>query len=579
MKYGLLLILILVIGPLRAQWTPSVLAFDTVKIDYRTGGKLDSLDVLFRTLQTSPISSADLKNGLFPINFLYTQSNGLFLGSTDLAPSRMRYSGLPHIGFAYGFGAAGMQTAKMQYEQVFAKKIVVNLDFLNDRANGLMRNATHKLSDVRLVVANRSSWYTFKLNAEDRVLERGLNGGIDEPNNVVDFPLIFQPVRKKNAGENARISRVKLENYVDFRAKDSLVSFGFTSEHTLRVERRVFTELDALSDQYNVIYLDSFATRDTYQHSSTQHAAGLFYKSQHFFASFAASGRYWKYYNQTNQLDTLEYGLQNKLHFSKGRLKVVQEGSLNLIGAGREWSSIVLASFSGDKLSWNGILNLESRWPDVFLRSYHANNFKYDLPVYERQFKMNFSNELHIPIRQKALFLKQQSVFLKDNYFWNGFQWQNDLYPSMSFHSLDIRSELAFQSLHIHPAYSFSISDAPVTLRPDHVVQSRFFLKGGLFKGKKPLAYAGVDVIWNSEYGLLDLVPAMGTYTIDPTLPLQSAYFNLHAFAGFQIDEFRFYLRFENIGYFWNDRLIQVVNGYTLPSGILRLGLTWDFFN
>ena len=182
-------------------------------------------------------------------------------------------------------------------------------------------------------------------------------------------------------------------------------------------------------------------------------------------------------------------------------------------------------------------------------------------------------------IGKAPLLLKQESVFLKDNYFWNGSSWQNDLYPQLSFHALTVGSEFSYKILNIHPQYTFSISDAPVKLRPDHVFRSRLFMKGGLFKGKKPLAYIGADVIWQSEYGLLDLVPAMGTYVLSNSLPLQGAYLNLHAFAGFQIDEFRFYLRFENIGYFWNDRQIQVVNGYTLPSGVLRLGLTWDFFN
>jgi hypothetical protein len=579
MKYGLLLILLVVAAQSLAQWSPSVNSFDTIKIDFRTGGKLDSLDLLFRSLQTAPISSADLHGGIVPVDFLFSQSNGLFIGVPNTSSNEMRYSGLPHIGFAYGFGAAGIQTAKMQYEQVFAKKILVNLDFLNDRANGLLRNSTHKSSDVRLSMINRSDFYTFKLTAEDLTIERGLNGGLGAQSNVVDFPLIFQPVRKMNADENTRVSQVKLENFFDFRRKDSLVSIGFTSEHSLNVRRRVFTEVDVLADHYTMIYIDSFSTRDSYQWSSTSHDAGLFYKAGGIFASASATGRYWKYFNMGNELDTLELGLREKIQFARGLFSIAQEGKLNVIGAGREWETNVLVKYRSGRLAWSGVVNLESKWPDVFLRSYSANNFQYQLAEYTRQFRASFANDVRLEIGKAPLLLKQESVFLKDNYFWNGSNWQNDLYPQLSFHALTVGSEVNYKILNIHPQYTFSISDAPVKLRPDHVFRSRFFVKGGLFKGKKPLAYIGADVIWQSEYGLLDLVPAMGTYVLSNSSPLQSAYLNLHAFAGFQIDEFRFYLRFENIGYFWNDRQIQVVNGYTLPSGILRLGLTWDFFN
>jgi hypothetical protein len=54
---------------------------------------------------------------------------------------------------------------------------------------------------------------------------------------------------------------------------------------------------------------------------------------------------------------------------------------------------------------------------------------------------------------------------------------------------------------------------------------------------------------------------------------------NLHAFATFGIEEFRFYVRYENIGYFWSDRRTNEQFGFPISSTRLRVGLTWDFFN
>jgi hypothetical protein len=57
------------------------------------------------------------------------------------------------------------------------------------------------------------------------------------------------------------------------------------------------------------------------------------------------------------------------------------------------------------------------------------------------------------------------------------------------------------------------------------------------------------------------------------------AYTNLHWFGGFQIDEFRFFVRAENIGGFWTDKNNEVQNGYPIGGLQLRVGITWDFFN
>ena len=54
---------------------------------------------------------------------------------------------------------------------------------------------------------------------------------------------------------------------------------------------------------------------------------------------------------------------------------------------------------------------------------------------------------------------------------------------------------------------------------------------------------------------------------------------NLDAFAAFQIDEFRFYLRFENLGSLWNDLYREDVISYPLVQTRFRIGVSWDFFN
>jgi hypothetical protein len=111
------------------------------------------------------------------------------------------------------------------------------------------------------------------------------------------------------------------------------------------------------------------------------------------------------------------------------------------------------------------------------------------------------------------------------------------------------------------------------------MAKMRLSVKGKLFKSKKLEAYTGVEGVWFSSANNIAFIPSMDTYIFDQTLSSYNGIVNLHAFGGFQIDEFRFYVRFENIGYFWNDVRTQLMDTYPLPSTQLRIGLTWDFFN
>jgi hypothetical protein len=57
------------------------------------------------------------------------------------------------------------------------------------------------------------------------------------------------------------------------------------------------------------------------------------------------------------------------------------------------------------------------------------------------------------------------------------------------------------------------------------------------------------------------------------------AMFELDFFTAIQIDEFRFYFKFENIDYFWNKQTNLQQIGYPISPNLIRLGFTWDFFN
>jgi hypothetical protein len=166
-----------------------------------------------------------------------------------------------------------------------------------------------------------------------------------------------------------------------------------------------------------------------------------------------------------------------------------------------------------------------------------------------------------------------------NNYFFIGETWRNDSLKSFGFNQFSLRANYRFRIVNIQPNYSFTLSSKDFQIIPMHQIQTRIFIKGGIFKAKKLKAYTGVDLSYVSAYQRVGFSSNTSVFQLDNLTTIDLGYSNLHFFAGFQIDEFKFYVRFENIGYFWNDHNIAVMKNYPIASTQLRVGLTWDFFN
>ena len=576
MRYYILLFYLSLHAAVFGQWTPSVMAVDSVILSDRLGGRMDSLDVYFPSLTCYPASwnGASLNDPMF----LMGQPGG-FRSLNQNFKSFYKYSGLPHIGFAYTFGTKGFQSSRIEYQQVFAKKILLNMTYTNNRANGFLRNQDLKFNDIELSLLKKGSIFSFEFNAFERNLDNSLNGGVGPLADLENFPLIFQPVRKANAREFMRNSGLQLNNFFDFQT-DSLKSFGLMTKTELLVRGRKYDESDTLWGLYPAINIDSLQTADRYQWSSLTQGAGIFIRNQKFYGNVRLDGRYWKYYNLGKDHDTTELSLVSQFDYFTRKIKIGQKGFFNLRGAGNEWRSEQYMAYRSENFSFSTNFSIEQRWPDVFQRHYFANNFSMNAASdYEMQFRLGILNSIGYNRFRLPINIEHRSVHLNRNYFWNGQEWSSTSNPRVWIHQISVSTYFKTGILSLAPKYTSSLVSGLIQYIPSHQLDLRLSISGGLFKAKKPKVYAGVDLKWQSSFELMDFLPVLSVYDLGGSVEETPSILNLHAFAGFQIDEFRFFVRYENIGYLWNESAIELMKGYPIPSGHLRFGLTWDFFN
>ena len=77
--------------------------------------------------QTQPSLWSLFKPGLAP------------LSTAAFSHQNLTFSALPHLGFAYGFGAQGSQRLRLDYEQLFAKRTLLNLRYDRHQQAGFIR--------------------------------------------------------------------------------------------------------------------------------------------------------------------------------------------------------------------------------------------------------------------------------------------------------------------------------------------------------------------------------------------------------------------------------------------------------
>ena len=562
----------------RSQNFNSLIPYDTLKYTSRIGGQLDSIDVFNAFLSSTNPSGSISELNTFTPRWLFT-NHGAQIQQNFNSWKPLVFSGLPHIGFNYSFGSQGTQNVLMSYQQSFGKQLIVNLEYKKNKGSGFLRNGDYNLNDLEFQLAKKGSFYSFLTQASYLTSEFHVNNGLLVDSLADDFALRLLPVQKENAYHSNQRTNLIHTNYFDF-SKDSLVAIGLFTSHQLQIRNlRYSEEIDTLSLIYNEINFDSTLTMDQNQLSSITNGAGLFLKNKKVAFGVGAEVRYWKYDNLNHRNDTTEVNLAANFQYQTRKFKFSEVHKHNLIGAKQEFKNELATSILVGRSKLNASLNYSSELPEVHQRFIYANNYASTIQNPQKQTRLYSEIAFQHSFGGIDLNAGVSYVSLKNNYFFIDSLWRNDTITNLSALQFNLRASYRFKKLYLQPSYAFAINSSSIQFIPNHQINVRTFLKGGLFKAKKMQAYIGVDASYLSQFSPIQFNSLIGSYEFWKTSSVNSGYFNLHFFTGFQIDEFKFYVRFENIGYFWNQHSMPVLTNHPIPGTQFRLGLTWDFFN
>lgn len=576
MKYLVALVLLLSSGVLRAQLE---IAPDTVLYSARTGGAIDTFDVWRNNLPSTFDGGRQLSgSGAFSVDQLFTDMTSYRL-NPQLNTGTLRYSSLPYLGFAYSFGSQGTQMLHLRYTQAFSPKLLLNLDYDRTTGSGFLRSSSFSGDFVRLQLQRMGQRYSFRLGGRFQSYETSHPDGITTDTLLNTFGLEFTPVLR-SASSTMKMAGVNLQNFLNFTS-DSLNHFGLVSKHNYTILHREYYEsaLDTLPGY--TMFNDSVSqTQDLWNQPSISNGAGIYFlnRTTNFYLDATIQHRYWNSWDRRDLRDTNEVDLMSELSFKWKGVQLKNHLRFNIAGGFNGWEEKAQVSYGSQKLKVAGSLLLSSLPADPLQRFYYGNNYDYELNTINRQVWLKVGGKAEYAVNDSILSFGVQAAHfsIPSSYVFNGSSWElSDSLGSAS--SIGFYGHLGWKFLHWRPKVVLS-TDRNGYL-PTFQAYSRLYVKGRLFEAKRLQVVAGVDVAYYNAHSVRSYIPSMDAFYWNAIGGTNPGLLNLHAFVSMGIEQFRFYARFENIGYFWNDKTILEAQGYPIAGTRVRVGITWEFFN
>ena len=551
-------------------------SIDTLKSSFKTRGHLDSLDVHSRSFSLPFVAFGFSE---FPDeNLILTNSQHLFVPIKN--DRRIIFTALPHIGFAYSFGQQGTQLLTANYQQAVSKNVLLNANLSQDQFNGFQRNSFNKQLYYKLLIRLSFSKIESITKIEHHGLTANWSNGLTNDSLLSVLPQNLISVNKDNASSRNAVSTYSNDLKYNF-SRSSEIKTGTELTLSYSKFKRFYNEEGDLSSSYSLITIDSTQTSDSVYLNRLNSAFGFFLEKGKFNISTHFGAYNWKSQTMGRQLDTTEINVDFELLYSTKNYRFSSQGYFGLYG---NFSSFLIDNefslvFKSSRIRF---FNEFGRVPpSPFIRDFRGNNLDYTLTSISLQQNLKFGIECTYT---RSIFWTQfgSEYWQSSNgYFFDSTQWTAQFPGMINALKLKFTGGVNTKRILSQLGYKFTSLPNEFNYLPKHYFNLRMAYKFGLFKQGRLKTLIGVDAYYYSSHKRLIYSPVMGAFNLSSLAQQESSpgYYAIGAFANFNVNQFRFFARIDNLSYMWVSRNIELLDGYFYPSTQLKLGITWDFWN
>lgn len=575
------LLLLFVISFVQASRAQLFVAPDTLRSSDRVIGPADSLlqfmdgfssPFFISPGQTQPSLWSVFKPGLAP------------LSTAAFSHQNLTFSALPHLGFAYGFGAQGSQRLRLDYQQLFAKHTLLNVRYDRHQQAGFIRASELRMSSLEVQVAQYGKRHQVLASFSNLSNDRQWSGGLANWSQIGLVSAELLPVVKANAYTFQNRYQAKLDAAY-LLGSDSLQGLRVITRNTYSSQLRRYEETDSLELYYTQLNFYTDSCRDVFATQIWQHQVGLAYVQKKLLLSSALELRRMFWQDNLFSYDTTELNLVNeaKYQFKAGLLK--HNSTINFVGAGggihadtRFESKLPLGKLQIQHLFLRA-------WPELMQRTYYSNLTSYQVvqPQLQQSMLLNAKYTTQLgPIQTNVAlaYMRNQEVYRFNSQQMN---WQLVGPQSAYQATLDLVYKTKRWRFSAQTAYTnWQLSNQNIL--PPLTSELHVQWGGGVLKNKqlKLVAGAAVQAMYGGAFSRMTYLPYLETldwqvYGTTALYPVDRI-LNAKAELLLEVKTFRFFVQATNM-FGFIDPSASLYQGIQYPSMQIRIGLTWDFWN
>lgn len=540
---------------------------DTLTFDHETGGLIDTFDLAY-SFPFSSLPSTGYSNSFqVPTTAFISNNWSLLSQSTPTLLKNKVFSGLPHIGFAYSFGLKGTQYLHADYQHSLRKNTLLNASIDRHSSGGYAANNTYANNVVRLGIYRNYKRIRLSLRGTYSGDNRGLNDGIDTADYKVlgdSLGIEFATVRNANAASEHKGVNSELSIQYNLFGDSTIVKLGPMFKSNFSLTNRVYTN-------------DIISLRDQYQDAKISNGAGVFLNNKTISFDALVLHNYWRFQNLGTNRDSNEISFHGDFLIKRNRFALEANYYQNIIGAKQELDFKSRFRIGGETLNGFAFANFSDVLPTPLQRNYIGEYINYTTSL-NKQKRLNIGGGVNYSsgkfnIQAKAGMLNTSKNLVWD---WTDSTWTTNSNSTLNLVHFNVKSHLDFGIIHWYPQVSIQSGSEYL---PQYIISGRLLIKKKVFEAKKLELQFSIDPQVNSTYKLLGYNINLDNYFFNPTNRTAGLPYSVHSTFSLGIEEFRFFIRGENIHTFWTKGSTEVLQNYYSSPFVLRLGLSWDFFN
>lgn len=552
---------------------------DTIYFTTRSGGKkIDSLDKAYYNLNPSLLNNG---RAYLPAFRDLSEWGGRNFQYGDARPKYLadyHFAGLPYVGFFYSFGSKLDQVLDLRFAYNLNKKWGMSFRFHRSSDNGQMRQMKQSLNDLNLKLSYRGTHVRSYIDAYFGNDKYQASGGISDSSELQSLALPLVSVNRLDASVHVKRASVSWKNYFAL-GKDSTAKFSLYVAPSFHTYNRRYTENSVDTSAQPTAFVNPLKTNDNFQEPHALLDAGVQFKNKTTEISVGYVADYWQYNNWSTTLHGLDQYIVSGLDTRIRNWQLVNALRVFTNGNPVEFTEKFNAIGNYGKHSLGAEVLAENYFIQPFQMNYRSNHaqwvnaYKNSTPTtrYYGNVFYQFGGKQNVRIQVADIYI-QHPILYQNNAWINASGAQNILSPKVS-------TEFRFWRFVSQSQLEAFVSKKNIFQHPDFRIRSRFFINTPLFKAKIFRISCGVEVQYYPNYNLSVYNTELGLFDFQSTYTLNTNSLQLGAFLNMQIDQFRFSVSAQNLDYLWEPRTSYNAVNYPARPLVIRLAITWDFFN